>query len=130
MRLLKSKIVAIFVMLAFSAQVLAMPFFACCDEMRQMQSMVADDAGTINHSSHHMQSAQHDAQAIHVHQSVGNQTEKNDCDIHCDFCGVASLAMQSESFSAQAGHSTLQNFFSFVTPPAVADSLFRPPISA
>ena len=131
MRWLNSKILSVVVLLVFAGQVVAMPFMACCEDMLQLSDMntmqpAMEQTAQSRDLNIHVQAEP----SMHDHKHMPGQDQESHSGMDCDFCGVISIALQSEIAASQKYPTKLSVFFNSVTHPPFNNSYYRPPITA
>ncbi len=115
----KFKKLILLVLILYCGQTLALPLLSCCDFMSQIpENQMLDHH---NHSAMAMNSDEH--------QMMSGSDEANS-KFHCDYCGIASIALTdiiSPNRPVLAEHNS---FYSFLLHSNPTDSPFKPPISA
>tara|TARA_R110000772_G_scaffold88104_6_gene183314 strand:+ start:92 stop:481 length:390 start_codon:yes stop_codon:yes gene_type:complete len=129
MKVAKTQYLLFLFLLIFCGQTVAMPLLSCCSAMSPNSGH-----GNSPHDGHmyqHQHMSMNASEQQMSDQMDMQEAENTQCDLHCEFCGVASLALpysenQQKILLAQVNPS----FYTFLLGSRFSENPFRPPIFA
>lgn len=122
-----------------------MPLLSCCTSMsHDVQSGSGHSAHDMLHENIAHENMAHENMEEALDQQMGHhianqsmpedehmQADQQQCDLHCDYCGAASMALAfSAVFPASPLATVTSSSYNFLPSSGAGDTPFRPPIFA